>query len=170
MTDKSDYECGLNLGFVLASIGACTNESFSGEAHLALRDCMPAGLAGARPLSRAGRAVRAQTFADLRAARTALRHMRKLWIHHYGLGELKAVLDQYQEGWGGSIQGAAYGSSHAIGGNGVRLYWPKVPLEYLQIESGRIKGISSRLRRRLIRDGLTDSRMIDDQMAQDLGL
>lgn len=170
MTDKSDYECGLNPGFVLASIGACSNELFSAEAHSALRECMSAGLAGARPLSRAGRSVRAQAFADLRAARTALRHLRKLWIHHYGLGELEAVLDQYQEGWGDSIQGAAHGSSHTIGGNVVRLYGPKIPLEYLQIESGRIKEVSSRLRRRLIRDGLTDSRMIDDQIAQDLGL
>lgn len=154
---------------MISPIGICSSSPGYNMVH-AHTACINAGNAVNMPVSPALRAARVNALSDLRSARTALRHLKKAWIANYGHAQLELELLRLQAVWQRDNQSAA--SGHANIGELRERMQPSLSgyQRALIIESARIKAMSSSLRWKLIQDGLADSKMIDVQMAQDLGL
>ncbi|MCK9714798.1 hypothetical protein LT706_25135 [Pseudomonas syringae pv. syringae] len=153
---------------IISQIGVCSSSPDNMfQAHTA---CMNAGNAVNTPMSPALRAARVNALSDLRSARTELRHLKKAWIENYGHAQLEIELRRLQAGWQRDNLSAALGHANIAGVRDPRQRSLSGYQRALIIESARVKAISSSLRRKLIQDGWADSKMIDVQMAQDLGL
>lgn len=153
---------------ISSQIGVCSSSPDNMfHAHTA---CINAGNAANMPVSPALRAARVNALLDLRSARTALRHLKKAWIANYGHAQLEIELLRLQAVWRRDNKSAALGHTN-IGELSERRQRSLSGYQRaLIIESARIKAISRSLRWKLIHDGWADSKMIDVQMAQDLGL
>lgn len=152
------------------ALGVCPNSQLMGGSFGKLYQCQNALSYLRPPLSPTTKAAGLNALADLRAARTELRRIKRYWRCHYELSELHAVLDLSSRTDRDPVLNSPYGSvriskhlTHAF-----RRFegYPAA----LKVECGLVKELSGLLRRRLIEDGFADSKMIDDQMAHDLGL
>lgn len=152
------------------ALGICPAPQFMGGSLGKLYTCLNALPFTSPAMSPITKAARAGALADLRAARTELRCLKRYWRSNYGFSELHAVLDLSSRANQDPVLNSPYGSmqipkhlTHAF-----RRFegYPAA----LKVECGLVKEISGLLRRRLIEDGFADSKMIDDQMAHDLGL
>jgi hypothetical protein len=153
---------------ISSQIGVCS--SSSGNMFHAHTACINAGNAVNMPLSPALRASRVNALSDLRSARTTLRHLKKAWIEIYGHAQLEIELLRLQAAWQRDNKRAALGHTNIRGLSERRRRSSSGYQRALIIESARIKAISRSLRWKLIQDGWADSKMIDVQIAQDLGL
>jgi hypothetical protein len=152
------------------ALGVCTSPQLKDGALGKLYKCQSALFYQKPPMSPTTKAAGLKALADLRAARTELRRLKRCWRSHYELSELQTVLDLSSR----TDQGISLnsdGGSTQIPRHLTHVFrrsegYSAVP----EVQSGHVKEVSGLLRRRLIEDGFADSKMIDDQMAHDLGL
>jgi hypothetical protein len=160
----------LLLGKVSPPIGLCQNSRPVGSSLGDLSRCKNAPSSTSLPMSPGDVASRAGALADLRAARTMFRHLKARWLEHYDPSQLQSVLDRSRADWQSGFHGPA-DKSWQIPTTILRAARRQSGYQqFVEAESGRIKDLSSMLRRRLIEDGFADSTMIDRQIAYDLGL
>lgn len=152
------------------SIGMCQNQQSTGSAFVAFSKCLSSHSSDQWQLSPAAIAARATALADLRAARTALRYLKKCWLEHYDPSELSAVCDLSHSIGRGHPQFTLPSSVQAS--SLLRRAFRRLASypQFLEAETANIIELSATLRRRLIHEGFADSTMVDDQMAYDLGL
>jgi hypothetical protein len=170
MTDRPD---SIAAPSVITTIGTCQNSWSAGMTLGGLTKCYNAPSYTPSlipPAAVIARITWAAALTDLRAARTVLRRLKACWLERYDSSQLQRVFDQSSSHWKGSYHNTTDGcwqiSSSIMRSTGRR----SSDLQLLEVEIGRVRDLSSTLRRRLIRDGFADSTMIDCQMACDLGL
>jgi hypothetical protein len=165
----NNSKTSLAHGLVTNSIGGCLNPTSIRGPQIGLYKCLTAPSYSRFPLSPTAVAARTEALAALRAARTELRRIKKLWRLHYIHSNLQTILGV------SSAKGLQHSgdSAYASIQTSSQLRFLRRLDSYqrfIEIETGRIRGTSNLLRRKLIRDGFADCNMIDDQMAHDLGL
>lgn len=167
MINKS--KAGLASGSVRNSISICPNLQLKGGPQIVLNKCLNTPSYSSPLMSHTAIAARAEALADLRAARAELRRIKKFWRQHYVHSNLEIILGESSAKGFEHPRDSAYASIQTS--SQLRFLRRLDSYQrFIEIETGRIKGICNLLRRKLIRDGFADSKMIDDQMAHDLDL
>ncbi|PBK51298.1 hypothetical protein C6380_05210 [Pseudomonas syringae pv. actinidiae] len=165
MFDGNPYLRASPFGICVSSISAGEGAGLTSS-----RACLSAGPATGLQLGPTLKAARIEALVGLRAARNKLRRIKILWVQQYGQRHLNEALIRSQKEWDCAHPNEAMLCTNDIKltGQGRRGFSRTQRL--IRVESARITDIATELRKGLIRDNLADARMIDDQMAQDLGL